>query len=407
MTETAATLPATRLTPPWWRWMAPGRDVWVEALLRLAAGIGEGRIAVTTPDGRRLAFGRAGGPQAELTLLTPRTARRLFLGGPVGFAESYLDGEWESGDLPALVDLAARNVDRVMAAAGGTVPFRLLNRLRHLSRRNTRRGSRRNIAQHYDLGNDFYRLWLDAGMAYSSGLYADGVETLEDAQDAKMRRVADLLDLSPGQRVLEIGCGWGGLAAHLAACGVHVTGITLSHEQLAWATGRLGGAADLRLQDYRDVSGTFDRVVSIEMIEAVGEEHWPRYFATLRDRLAPGGVAVVQAITIADRLFDGYRREADFIQRHVFPGGMLPSPTVIATHALHAGLRAEEPVMFGASYARTCAEWRRRFLAAWPDVARLGFDERFRRLWDYYLAYCEGGFRAGTIDVGLYRFVRP
>ena len=411
MTETAAAATLDRVTrPPWWRRLGMSGDLWVGGFLALAAEARAGRATVTTPDGRRFAFrGTDGesGHEADITLTDPAAARRLFLGGPVAFGEAYVDGHWTSGDLPALLEFAARNVALVGTRAGGMAPLRWLRRLYHRAHANTRAGSRRNIAFHYDLGNDFYSLWLDPGMAYSSALYTREGMTLEEAQDAKLARVAELMDVAPGHRVLEIGCGWGGLAEHLATCGARVTGITLSREQLEWARERLGGRAELRLQDYRDVDGRYDRVVSIEMIEAVGREHWPRYFATLRDRLRPGGVAVVQAITIADRLFDRYCRNPDFIQRHVFPGGMLPSPAILREQATAAGLLLEREETFGASYARTCAEWRRRFHAAWPEIARLGFDERFRRLWDYYLAYCEGGFRAGTIDVGLYRFVRP
>ncbi len=384
-------------------------DVWTAALLRLARGLEGGRLVVTAPDGRGEALGDPDSPlSADLALHAPAAARRLLLGGPVAFGEAYVDGLWSSSDLVALMELAARNAQRVTAAAEGVAPLRWLNRLRHRLRANTKAGSRRNIAFHYDLGNGFYRLWLDAGMQYSSALYAHHGQSLEDAQAAKLARAAALLDVAPGMEVLEVGCGWGAMAEHLTErCGARVTGLTLSREQLAYAKDRLGGRADLRLQDYRDVGGTFDRIVSIEMIEAVGEAHWPRYFATLRDRLKPGGRAVVQAITIAEPLFDHYRREPDFIQRHVFPGGMLPTPRRIGEEAARAGLIPLSAETFGDSYARTLADWRARFHAAWPEAARQGFDDRFRRLWDYYLAYCEGGFRAGTIDVGFYSFTRP
>ncbi|HEY1089744.1 MAG TPA: cyclopropane-fatty-acyl-phospholipid synthase family protein, partial [Burkholderiaceae bacterium] len=256
----------------------------------------------------------------------------------------------------------------------------------------------------------FYARWLDASMLYSSALY-DGAahDSLEAAQARRLERIVTMLGVQPGDAVLEIGCGWGTLAATLAKnCEAQVTGVTLSTEQLAFARQRASdwGVAervDLRLQDYRDVPGRFDRIVSIEMIEAVGEAYWPTYFSTLRERLKPGGVAVLQAITIADRYFESYRRGADFIQRCIFPGGMLPSPAVLREQAERAGFEIEETQLFGPSYALTLAEWRRRFLAEWPQIEPLGFDAAFKRLWSYYLSYCEAGFRAGRVDVGLYR----
>lgn len=420
VTDIATDIAAGRIRrrPRWLRLMT-GRDLWTGALARMAGRIRRGELTLRLPDGRTMCVGDpAQGPRADLTLLDASAARRLLLGGGIGMAEAYGDGLWRSSDLPALIELAIRNEGELSGNSKrnvlkGTLAAALANRLFHRSHANSRRGSRRNIAFHYDLGNDFYRLWLDPGMTYSSALYEREGQTLEDAQDAKIARVAEMLQLRPGDRVLEIGCGWGGMAEHLAGrFGVSVTGLTLSAEQLAFARGRVDRAGladrvDLRLTDYRDAGGSFDRIVSIEMIEAVGEEHWPRYFATLRDRLLPGGAAVVQAITIDDARFPSYRRRCDFIQRHIFPGGLLPCPSALRAEAARAGLVVEHVETFGASYARTCANWRRRFLEAGPQVAALGFDERFRRLWDYYLAYCEAGFRAGTIDVGLWRFRKP
>ncbi|MBY6261886.1 class I SAM-dependent methyltransferase [Azospirillum sp. 412522] len=411
MTDIAAS--ALRRQPRWLR-LLTGRDLWTGALARMAGRIRRGELTLRLPDGRTMCVGDpARGPRADLTLLDDSAARRLLLGGAVGMAEAYGDGLWRSGDLPALIELAIRNEAELGGGAKGTRAAALVNRLFHRSRANSRRGSRRNIAFHYDLGNDFYRLWLDPSMTYSSALYEREGQGLEEAQEAKIARVAELLQLRPGDRVLEIGCGWGGMAEHLAGrWGASVVGLTLSAEQLAFARNRvdaagLAGRVDLRLTDYRDAGGRFDRIVSIEMIEAVGEEHWPRYFATLRERLVPGGAAVVQAITIDDARFPAYRRNCDFIQRHIFPGGLLPCPSALRAEAERAGLAVDHVERFGGSYARTCAEWRRRFLEAEPQVAALGFDGRFRRLWDYYLAYCEAGFRAGIIDVGLWRFRRP
>ncbi|HEV7372474.1 cyclopropane-fatty-acyl-phospholipid synthase family protein [Arenibaculum sp.] len=386
---------------------APGRtDRWTRAFLRVLGGLEAGRVTVVTPQGGRVTFsGRRPGPSAALCLHEASAVRRLFLGGAVGFAEAYVDGGWSSPDLAALLELAALNEARTDVAGSRLVLA--LRRLWHLARANTRRGSRRNVSFHYDLGNDFYRLWLDRGMQYSCALY-EGGEDLEAAQEAKLARVSALLDPRPGDAVLEIGCGWGALAERLVVeHGAAVTGLTLSREQLDWARRRLGGRADLRLQDYRDVGGAYDRIASIEMVEAVGERNWPTYFQVLHDRLKPGGVAVIQAITIAEERFAAYRRGADFIQRHVFPGGMLPTAGLVRGHARRAGLRVAAQERFGLSYARTLAEWNRRFQAAWPRIEAQGFDARFKRLWEYYLAYCEAGFRTGAVDVGLYRFERP
>lgn len=382
-------------------------------LRRVMAGLTRGSLEVTTPDGLHVVH-RAPlpGPEASIVLHRWRALRRLALGGDIAFAEAYGDGDWSSPDLASVVELAAVNGPTLDRRIGGTILSRIGNRIAHLRRANTRAGSSRNIIAHYDLGNDFFAAWLDPGMTYSSGIYRSAGTTLEEAQTAKQDRAIELLDLRGGESVLEIGIGWGGLAERiLAAHDGRLTGVTLSPSQLAWARERLARAglaarAELRLQDYRDVAGTFDRIVSIEMLEAVGEAYWPAYFRTLRERLAPGGVAVLQVITIAEERYAAYRRGADFIQRHIFPGGMLPTPRIVQEMAASAGLRLDHEETFGASYARTLADWHRRFLRALPEVARCGLDERFQRLWRYYLAYCEGGFRAGAIDVGFYRLRR-
>jgi cyclopropane-fatty-acyl-phospholipid synthase len=377
----------------------------------LLSRIHDGRLTIVTPSGFRLSHGSDDGPQGMLVLRRWRTLRRLLLQGDIAFAEAFLDGDWDSPDLPALIELAGRNIPTLSDAFDANWFHRLRNRVLHRLNANTRRGSKRNIRHHYDLGNDFYAAWLDHGMSYSSALFTADDQSLEDAQTEKQRRAVALLDVAGGETVLEIGCGWGGLAEHLVrGAGCQVTGVTLSAAQLEYATRRLrapDAGADLRLQDYRDVGGVFDRIVSIEMMEAVGQAYWPSYFATLHDRLKPGGVAVVQAITIREDQFEGYRRCTDFIQHYIFPGGMLPTISEIRRQTERAGMVLRSMETFGASYARTLAEWRRRFLAAWPDIERQGFDERFRRMWSYYLAYCEGGFRAGTINVGLYVLGKP
>ena len=334
------------------------------------------------------------------------------MSGDVGFAEAYQDGDWDTSDLEALLIWTQENEQSLANLAKGSWMRRLIQKLGHRLRTNTRMNSRRNIAAHYDLGNAFYAHWLDAGMNYSSGLYSQANVTLEAAQAAKLDRVVELLNLRGGEKLLEIGCGWGGLVERLAAdptC--RVSALTLSAQQFDYAQRRLKTndtleRTDLLLQDYRDISGTFDRVVSIEMLEAVGERYWPVYFDTVRQRLSPRGKAVLQVITIDERRFEAYRRRPDFIQTHIFPGGMLPTREIIHRQAEQAGLNLVGDQMFGASYARTLSAWRRRFNDAWPQIAALGFDERFRRLWTYYLSYCEAGFKSGTLEVGIYQFER-
>lgn len=374
----------------------------------------EGSILVELPTGQRMRFGRAA-PQGEpfLRLASYRVISNAILRGPIGFAASYIDGDFDCPDLAGLFRFYLRNRSRLRRSGNRLFKVRIADRIAHLARRNSRRGSRRNISEHYDLGNAFYRHWLDNGMHYSSGLFSTGAKTLEAAQRAKLEAILGMLDLDGGERILEIGCGWGAFARQAAReHGARVTGITLSREQLAHARTEarhegLQGYCDYRLQDYRDMSGSFDRIVSIEMIEAVGEDNWPRYFQVLRDRLRPGGAAVLQAITIREADFEDYRRRVDFIQRYIFPGGMLPTHSVIAREAERAGLVLERVHNFGACYARTLREWSARFEAAWPDIARLGFDESFRRRWRYYLKYCEAGFEDGMVDVGFYRLCRP
>jgi cyclopropane-fatty-acyl-phospholipid synthase len=371
-----------------------------------------GHLTLTLPNGRLLeVHGAEPGPQASLQLRRWRPLWRLVLQGDLGLALAYRDGDWESPDLLALMAFGLANETAWGSMLQGRGPVRWLARLAHLARANTRRGSRDNIAFHYDLGNAFYGHWLDESMLYSSALYDERApqDTLEAAQARRLQRILQMLDVPANAEVLEIGCGWGTLAATLARdLGARVTGVTLSSEQLAFARERAATfhvpeRVDLRLQDYRDVQGRFDRIVSIEMIEAVGEAYWPTYFDTLRERLKPGGVAVLQAITIADEQFESYRRSADFIQHCIFPGGMLPCPRVLHEQAERAGFVIEEVQTFGISYARTLAEWRRRFLASWQAIQSLGFDEGFKRMWTYYLCYCEAGFSAGRVDVGLYR----
>jgi cyclopropane-fatty-acyl-phospholipid synthase len=382
---------------------------WLDRLL--VRGMGCGPLLIKTPRGKQIlvAYDGRSIPAAQLTIHRPwKLFWRLLIGWDLGFAEAYMAGEWSTPNLVALLKLACSQ-SWGTTSIGGLRPPSLALRLRHALNRNTKRGSRRNIAAHYDLGNAFYQQWLDTGMTYSSALYSMPSETLESAQQAKQDRIIDLLSLSGGEEVLEIGCGWGGLAERLLErTGCAVTGLTLSNEQLAAAQARMhdqisAGRCEFRLQDYRDAEGTYDRIVSVEMLEAVGEAYWPLFFSKLKDRLRPHGVAVLQVITIKQEYFAFYRQHPDFIQKYVFPGGMLPTPEIIHSNAVQAGLRLVHSEFFGDSYAETVAEWFHRFQKAWPSIQSQGFDLRFKRMWEYYLAYCQAGFEAGIVNVGLYK----
>ncbi len=389
--------------------LSRGWDPRARILARLLERLRYGSLSVTLPSGQKFVrIGSEPGPEASVVLHRWRALRLLFTGGDIGFAQAWIDGDCSSLDLTALMRLAARNLHAIGGAAKGSSFSRTAFRFRHLLNANTKRGSARNIIAHYDLGNDFFRLWLDEAMLYSSALWDGSTPTLEAAQSRKIERVRELLDIRGGERILEIGSGWGMLAVRLKEAGAaHVAGLTLSPAQLDFArdlAAARGSASqvDFRLQDYRDIEGRFDRIVSIEMAEAVGEAWWPNYFGKIAGCLEPGGRAVLQMITIAEEHFDDYRRSVDFIQRYIFPGGCLPSKTILHQQFEQAGLRLVSHESFGLSYARTLAEWRRRFHAGWGEIAALGFDERFRRLWDYYLCYCAAGFLEGVTDVGLY-----
>ena len=368
-----------------------------------------GALAIELPDGTHLRAGH--GPLvAHLRVRDHAVFDETLARGDIGFGESWMDGLWETDDLAGLLTLLSRNRARIGEAIYGRM-FRMLgHRLSHLLRANTRAGSRRNIEAHYDLGNDFYALWLDPSMTYSAAVFDTPAESLHDAQLRKYRSILGELGAQPGQTILEVGCGWGGFAEVAATeFGCRVLGITLSPSQLAYARARAerGGfteRADFALCDYRDVRGQYDHIVSIEMIEAVGERFWPTYFAQLSALLKPGGRCVVQAITIADALFGRYRRGTDFIQRYIFPGGMLPSPAEVGRQAQGAGLAVVGDFAFGRDYARTLAHWHCSFETQWPVIKAQGFDERFRRMWRFYLAYCEAGFETGDIDVHHYVF---
>ena len=375
----------------------------------------EGRLEVVWPDRPPDVYGDDDAELCATLIIRDRAAvRRVLIGGSVGFAEGYLDGLWDTPDLTALLELLAANLQSG-DLVGKPPSLHLLRRFGHLARANTRAGARRNIRFHYDLGNDFYRPWLDPTMTYSCALFpeedvegsdsSDPVTALTEGQFAKWEAILDMVRPEPGSRLLEIGCGWGGFAIHAARTrGCSVVGITLSEEQLGYAreAARAAGvddAVEFRLQDYRDVSETFDSVVSIEMFEAVGERYWQEFFDTLRRVLRPGGYAALQVITIAEERFEAYRRRPDFTQVYIFPGGMLPSPKAFENAARRSGFELGEPRLMAPSYAKTLACWLDRFEKAADEVRDLGFDERFIRMWRYYLAYCIAGFRRRMIDV--------
>ena len=367
-------------------------------VFQLLEKLQDGMLEIRLPDGSSRLFGN-GEHGVTLNVSNEAMFSAVLAKGDIGLAEAYLDGHWEASDITGLLTLLARNRDVLKTAVYGSWRNLLAARVRHWLNGNSRAGSKRNIMAHYDLGNDFYKLWLDPSMSYSSALYraVDGGD-LESAQRAKYRRILRRLKAEPAESVLEIGCGWGGFAELAVEEGLKVTGLTLSPAQLAWAQKRVPDA-DLRLQDYRDTKEQFDHIVSIEMFEAVGERWWPTYFKTIAKSLKPGGRAVVQSITIRDDLFAEYRKGTDFIQQYVFPGGMLPSRSAFRAAAAKQGLTVHGEYAFGEDYARTLAEWRVAFEAKWPEIAALGFDENFRRLWRMYLCYCEAGFLAGNVDV--------
>jgi cyclopropane-fatty-acyl-phospholipid synthase len=385
----------------------------VRKVLAPTTRIRSGTLRIVLPDQRLVLIdsGRPG-PQAELDINDYGFARRLFSGGEIGFGEGYLQGEWESPKLETLIELMSVNRDVIDEAMPGRLWKRALALVAHALNRNTRNGARQNIKAHYDLGNAFYQTWLDRTMTYSSAVFEPGDNDLASAQTRKYRLLAERAGVEPGDSVLEIGCGWGGFAEFAAKeLGCKITGLTISKEQFDFATERMrrAGLADkvtIAMRDYRDEKGIFDRIMSIEMFEAVGEGFWPGFFRQMRERLRPGGTAGLQVITIAEHLFPTYRRNVDFIRRYIFPGGMLPTASIMRGLGEKYGLPMLSEWAFRQDYAATLAQWRERFLAAWPKLKPLGFDERFRRMWEYYLSYCEGGFRGGSIDVHQMVFTR-
>ncbi len=390
-----------------------GVGLGLRLLMFMLKGLRIGRLDVTLPNGERRQFvGNEPGPHGVLHIRSRRLIGYVLRNGEVGFGEGYLDGLWDSPDLAALLAVMHINEPHYKGPYEKNPLARLWGWLRHKLRANSRGGARANIEYHYDLGNEFYKMWLDETLAYSSGMFIRPDESLKDAQLNKFKLNYERLELRPGHHLLEIGSGWGGFAIYAAQhSGCRVTSITLSKEQLAEAQHRAqaAGVADrvkFELRDYRDVKDTYDRVVSIEMYEAVGEEYWPAYFAAIARALKPGGRAAIQGITISPKLFDQYRTKRDFIQKYIFPGGMLCPPGLFQDLAGQAGLKSRDPRFFARDYADTLAHWHRNVLAA-RDRIVAQFDERFLRLWRYYLAYCECGFRVGSVDLMQITLEKP
>ncbi len=392
-----------------------GAPAAARTVLSLLRRLSHGTLTVQLPDGQVQRFGNGQGPTAAITLRNWNVCAAALKSGDIGFAEGYIDGDWTTPHLAALLRLFLANRREIEDVIYGSWLGRLAYRVRHLLHRNSRTNSRKNIHAHYDLGNAFYELWLDGTMNYSSAWFeGDRSQGLAQAQHAKVRRALRMAGVQPGHRVLEIGCGWGALAEMaVREFRADLVGVTLSTEQLKHAQRRLqdfnspAAAAEIRLQDYRDIDdGPYDAICSIEMVEAVGREYWPQYFGAMARLLKPGGRACIQSIVIDDALWERYIRSTDFIQQYVFPGGCLPCPREFRRHAEAAGLRVVDEMAFGPDYAETLRRWRETFLAERAHVLQLGFDERFIRIWEFYLAYCEAAFDQASIDVVQYTLQR-
>jgi cyclopropane-fatty-acyl-phospholipid synthase len=390
--------------------LPPGTPAAARTLFKLLHKLRHGSLTVQLPDGSMQRFGGTALPHASLHLHNWNVCSAALKSGDIGFAESFIAGDWSTSNLTDLLRVLIQNRTEVESAIYGTWAGRLLYRVRHFLNRNTKSNSQKNIHAHYDLGNAFYRLWLDETMNYSSALFAGNTsQTMAEAQHAKVSRALNLAGVKSGDRVLEIGCGWGALAEMATTeFGASVTGVTLSTEQLAFAQERMErlgtqDRADLRLQDYRDIADApFDAICSIEMVEAVGREYWPTYFQTVARLLKPGGRACVQSIVIDDGLYDRYIASTDFIQQYIFPGGCLPCPREFRAQAQAAGLEVVDDYAFGPDYAETLRRWRDAFMAQRKTVLAQGFDARFLLIWEFYLAYCEAAFDEGNTDVVQY-----
>ncbi|WP_372574469.1 class I SAM-dependent methyltransferase [Ruegeria jejuensis] len=383
-------------------------------VMKMLEHMNSGRLDIVLPDGRVFrSEGKLPGPVAQIDVHDPDIFARLVREGDLGFSDAYLEGDWSTPDLRAFMDLVHLGNETVYDGFTGQFLARAYERLRFWLQRNHREQAKKNISYHYDLGNDFYAAWLDDTMTYSSAIFETGQESLEKAQIAKYASLVDEMGAKPGDHILEIGCGWGGFAEYAAKeRGLRVTGLTLSQEQLKYASQRIEKAGlsdhvEFKLQDYRDERGSYDGIASIEMFEAVGEKYWPVYFNTVRDRLKPGAQATLQIITVADKRWEIYRNGVDFIQKYIFPGGMLPAPKILRQQVDMAGLNFVSSKEFGKSYDLTLRRWHETFNEKWEQIAAMGFDERFRRMWNYYLTSCGAAFDTGTCDVTQITLARP
>ena len=381
---------------------------------KLTRSIKKGRITFVLKGGRQIVHDSGHpGPDATIYLNSVKAISRMISGGYLGLAEGYLAEDWSTPSLRDVFDFGTANAGPLDTNLSGNLFVRALSALQHGRRRNSRDGSKRNIAEHYDLGNRFFEIWLDPSITYSSALFEGENITLAEAQAGKYQRILDKLDVQPHHHVIEIGCGWGGFAEYTAReTGARVSAITISREQYDFARARMRKAGlsdlvDIQLRDYRDLTDQADRVVSIEMLEAVGEDYWPGYFNTVSQRLRRGGAAMIQVITVPDEEFEAYRTTVDFIQRYIFPGGMLLCPEQMAQLSKGAGLTLDEQFLFGTDYARTLELWQAEFQRHWPTIQSLGFDERFKRMWEYYLDYTSAGFRSGATNVGQFLLRKP
>ena len=380
----------------------------------ILCNIPRGRIDIELPDGRVFrAEGKSAGYVTAITIHNKDIFARLIREGDLGFMESYMEGWWDTPDLMTFMDFVHDAEDEVFDGFPGQGLVRAYEKLRFWLQSNSKRQAKKNISYHYDLGNDFYGLWLDDTMTYSSAYFKTGQESLEAAQIQKYAAMVDAMGVKAGDHVLEIGCGWGGFAEYAAKeRGLIVTGLTISREQLNYARERIekAGLSDrvtFKMQDYRDETGTYDGIASIEMFEAVGEKYWPVYFETVRKCLKPGAKATLQIITVQDRRFEVYRKGVDFIQKYIFPGGMLPSPSVLRKEVEKSGMCVDGSIEFGESYSQTLRRWSDVFNERWNEIASLGFDDRFRRMWNLYLSSCAGTFHSGNCDVTQITVSRP
>ena len=396
--------------------VAPGSKTprYFDQVLKLAERMDSGMLDIVLPDGQRVSLkGEKPGPSVELTVHNPELFARIIRQGVLGFAEGYLDGDWSTDNLQGLLDNLYSEIDAFYEQAPGAGLVRAYERFRFWLQSNSKRQAKKNISYHYDLGNDFYSLWLDDTMTYSAAIFETGQESLEQAQTAKYKSMVDQMGVKPGDHVLEIGCGWGGFAEYAAKeRGLRVTGLTISQEQHDYAVKRIADAGlsdmvEIRMQDYREETGTYDGIASIEMFEAVGEKYWPVYFETVKKCLKPGAQATLQVITMDDARFESYRKTVDFIQKYIFPGGMLPSPGILRSQATAQGLKVVKSIEFADGYSQTLRRWHEVFNDHWGQISKMGFDDRFRRMWNFYLTSCAASFRTRNSDVTQITIARP